>query len=236
MAASDRTKRAGKIRIVSRGSEPFVDRSQAGKLLASELAGYKGKSPIVLGVPRGGIVVAREIADALGGVVDVVLAHKLGTPGHPELAMGSVSENGKVFLNEDVISSVGVNRASVESEKDRQLAQMRLRIDKIRKVRPKVPLKDQIVIVTDDGIATGATTQAALWAVAAEKPQKLVAAIPVAPEDTIVRLAHLVDEMVCLRAPPLFYAVGQFYSRFDAVEDDDMLSILASASKKEPSA
>lgn len=229
----DRTKRAGKIRIVSRSGEPFVDRSQAGKLLAAELAEYKGKQPVVLGVPRGGVVVAREIADALDGVVDVVLAHKLATPGHPELAMGSVSENGKVFLNEDVVSSVGVNRDSVESEKDLQLAQIRLRIARIRKVRPKVPLEDRIVIVTDDGIATGATTQAALWGVATEKPQKLVAAIPVAPEDTIIRLAHLVDEMVCLRAPPLFYAVGQFYTRFDSVEDDDMLSILAAASKKE---
>ncbi len=229
----NRTGRESKIRVVSRSSEPFADRSQAGKLLAAELAQYKGKDPVVLGVPRGGIVVAREIADALGGVIDVVLAHKLGTPGHPELAMGSVSENGKVFLNQDVISSVGINRDSVESEKDRQLAQIRLRIDKIRKIRPKIAFKDRIVIVTDDGIATGATTQAALWAVAAEKPQWLVAAIPVAPEDTIIKLAHLVDEMVCLRAPPLFYAVGQFYSRFDAVEDDEMLGILAAASKNE---
>ncbi len=232
MATADPVKRAGMIRILSRSTEPFMDRSQAGKLLAAELAEYKGKNPVVLGIPRGGIVVARELAEGLGGVMDVVLAHKLGTPGHPELAMGSVSESGKVFLNEDVVTSVGVATQYIEAEKAHQLAQIRLRTEKIRKVRPKVLLKGRIVIVTDDGVATGATTQAAFWAVAAEQPEKLVAAIPVGPEETILRLAQFVDELVCLRAPPMFYAVGQFYSRFNAVEDEDMLNLLAVESKR----
>jgi len=222
----------GQLRIVSRTNEPFLDRSEAGKLLAAELADYRGKEPVVLGIPRGGIVIAREIVEALGGVLDVVLAHKLGTPGHAELAMGSVSEAGRVFLNEDVVTSVNVSADYIEAEKARQLAQIRRRIEMIRKVRPKVPLKGRTVIVTDDGVATGATTQAAFWAVAMEQPEKLVAAIPVGPEETVSRLAKHVDEMVCLKAPPLFYAVGQFYARFNAVEDEDMLSILAADMRK----
>ena len=232
MSTSDSTKRMGQLRIVSRTNEPFLDRSEAGKLLAAELADYRGKEPVVLGIPRGGIVIAREIVEALGGVLDVVLAHKLGTPGHAELAMGSVSEAGRVFLNEDVVTSVNVSADYIEAEKARQLAQIRRRIEMIRKVRPKVPLKGRTVIVTDDGVATGATTQAAFWAVAMEQPEKLVAAIPVGPEETVSRLAKHVDEMVCLKAPPLFYAVGQFYSRFNAVEDEDMLSILAADMRK----
>ena len=232
MSTSDSTKRMGQLRIVSRTNEPFLDRSEAGKLLAAELADYRGKEPVVLGIPRGGIVIAREIVEALGGVLDVVLAHKLGTPGHAELAMGSVSEAGRVFLNEDVVTSVNVSADYIEAEKARQLAQIRRRIEMIRKVRPKVPLKGRTVIVTDDGVATGATTQAAFWAVAMEQPEKLVAAIPVGPEETVSRLAKYVDEMVCLKAPPLFYAVGQFYARFNAVEDEDMLSILAADMRK----
>jgi len=232
MSTSDSTKRMGQLRIVSRTNEPFLDRSEAGKLLAAELADYRGKEPVVLGIPRGGIVIAREIVEALGGVLDVVLAHKLGTPGHAELAMGSVSEAGRVFLNEDVVTSVNVSADYIEAEKARQLAQIRRRIEMIRKVRPKVPLKGRTVIVTDDGVATGATTQAAFWAVAMEQPEKLVAAIPVGPEETVSKLAKYVDEMVCLKAPPLFYAVGQFYARFNAVEDEDMLSILAADMRK----
>ena len=231
MATSDQTRRVGSVRIVSHSSDPFEDRSQAGRLLATELAAYKGHRPVVLGIPRGGIVVARELAEALDGDLDVVLAHKLGTPGHPELAMGSVSESGRVFLNESVVESVRVSADHIQAEKDRQLAQIRRRTERIRKVRPKVNLKGRLVIVTDDGVATGATTQAAFWAVATEQPEKIVAAIPVGPEDTILRLAEFVDEMVCLRAPHVFYAVGQFYSRFNAIEDEDMLRIMAASYK-----
>jgi putative phosphoribosyl transferase len=217
----------GNTHILSRSSEAFEDRSSAGRLLGAELAEYKGRSPVVLGVPRGGVIVAREVAHALDGIVDVVLAHKLGAPGHAELALGSVAENGRLFLNASVVASVGTDDGYIEAEKSRQLAQIRRRTEMIRKVRPKVPLKGRIVIVTDDGVATGATTQAALWAVRLERPEKLVAAIPVGPEDTILQLSEFVDDMVCLRSPPSFFAVGQFYHHFNPVEDEDMLRILA---------
>jgi predicted phosphoribosyltransferase len=222
----------GNPRIVSRSSEAFDDRASAGRQLAAELTEHQGRQPVILGVPRGGVIVAREVAHALGGVLDVVLAHKLGAPGHAELALGSVAENGKLFLNATVVASIGIDDSYIEAERVRQLAQIRRRTEMIRRVRPKVPLKGKIVIVTDDGVATGATTQAALWAVRLEQPEKLVAAFPVGPEDTIIKLAELVDDMVCLRCPPSFFAVGQFYNHFSPVEDEDMLRVLAEENKK----
>jgi putative phosphoribosyl transferase len=217
---------AAKLRIISHSSMPFASREEAGKLLAAELIEYRGQKPVVLGIPRGGIVVAHEIARRLDGELDIVLAHKLRTPGQQELAMGSVAEDGKLFLNREVVGIVGVDEAYIQREKARQMAEIKRRIDLFRRVRPKVPLNERIVIVADDGVATGATTQAALWAARLEQPRKLIAAIPVGPEDTIVRLARDVDEMVSLRTPPLFSAVGQFYLRFEAVEDEEVLEIL----------
>jgi predicted phosphoribosyltransferase len=216
----------GTLRVLSHGSELFQDRHEAGKLLAAELSDLKGKRPVVLGIPRGGVVVAKEIASKLDGDLDIVLSRKLRTPGQEELAMGSVSEDGHIFLNQEVLRGSGITRAEIEREKESQMAEIRRRIDLFRSVRPKVPLKNRIVIVTDDGIATGATTQAAFWAVRAEHPRQLLAAIPVGPEDNVKRLAADVDELLCLRTPPMFYAVGQFYRQFRQVEDEDVLEIL----------
>ena len=216
----------GQLRIMSHNGLPFADRGEAGKLLAAELSQYRGRKPAVLGILRGGIVVAREIARALDGELDIVLAHKLRTPGHEELAMGAVAEDGRLFFNTEVTVGLGVGDVYIQQEKARQMAEINRRRELFRRVRPKVTLKDRIVIVADDGVATGATTQAALWAVRLEKPRKLIAAIPVGPEETITRLAEAVDEMVCLRVPPFFTAVGQFYTRFHPVEDDEVLEIL----------
>jgi putative phosphoribosyl transferase len=222
----------GEVRILSTSGTPFANREEAGKLLAAELGEYRGKNTVVLGIPRGGMVIAREIARELHAELDIVLAHKLGTPGHEELAMGSVTEDGKVFLNQEVIGELGVEEAYIEQEKARQVAEIKRRAGLFRRARPKVPLKGRIVIVTDDGVATGATTQAAFWAVRLEQPEKLIAALPVGPEYTIRRLAEDVDEMLCLRTPPLFAAVGQFYQQFYQVEDEDVLKILSDAWKE----
>jgi predicted phosphoribosyltransferase len=215
-----------KLYILSNSSEPFGDRREAGRLLAKELSDYRGKGAVVLGIPRGGIIVAQEVAQALEADMDIVLAHKLCAPIRAELAMGSISEDGKLFINKEVIEELGIDEAYIKQEKARQMAEIRRRTKLFRHVRPKVPLGNKIVIVTDDGVATGATTQAALWAVRLEKPKKLIAALPVGPEDTIRRLAKDVDEMICLRTPPLFAAVGQFYISFEPVEDDVVLEIL----------
>ncbi len=214
------------MRIVSRSSDAFRDRSEAGQALAFELMALRGRRPVVLGIPRGGIMVARELAVALDGQLDIGLARKLRTPGELELAMGSVSEDGRVFLNDMVVQDLDVAPALIEQERARQLDEIARRRDLFRRVRPKVGLEGRVVIVTDDGLATGATAQAALWAARQERPLRLVAAFPVGPERTVRRLAGDADEMVCLRSPSLFYAVGQFYMRFEPVEDEDVLRVL----------
>lgn len=220
-------KAAARLRILSNSRKPFADREEAGRLLGSELGEYRGQNAVVLGIPRGGIVVAREVARALDAELDIVLAHKLRTPGHVELAMGSVAEDGRLFLNQEVVEGLGVSETYIRQEKARQVEEIKRRTELFRHIRPRVPLKDRVVIVTDDGVATGSTTQAAFWAVRMEHPQKLVAAIPVGPENTIRRLAVDVDEMLCLRTPPVFAAVGQFYQQFYPVDDEDVMKILS---------
>ena len=222
---------ASKLRILSSSSKQFADREEAGILLAQELLEYKGRKAVALGILRGGIIVASVIAKELDAELDIVLAHKLRTPGHEELAMGSVAEDGKLFVNQDVVRELMIHDSYIEQEKASQLAEIKRRAEVFRHIRPKISLKDRIVIVTDDGIATGATTQAALWAVQLEEPKKLIAAVPVGPDDTVKRLAQDVDEMICLRAPELFVAVGQFYTRFHPVEDEDVLNVLREAQK-----
>jgi predicted phosphoribosyltransferase len=172
------------------------------------------------------MVVAQEVARTLQADLDIVLSHKLPTPGHAELAMGSVAEDGKLFLNEGVVRELGIDEVYIERERAQQMAEIKRRSELFRRARPRVPLAGRTVIVTDDGVATGATTQAAFWAVRLEKPERLIAALPVGPEDTIRRLAEDVDEMICLRTPPLFAAVGQFYLDFAPVEDEEVLNIL----------
>ncbi len=216
----------GKLRIVSYSDEPFRDRQEAGQLLAHELQEWRGQGAVALGIPRGGIVVARELAQALDAELDIVLSRKLRTPGHTELAMGSVAEDGKLFLNESVIREMRVERPYIQQERTRQLAEIARRRQLVREVRPKMPLEGKVVIVTDDGVATGATFQAALWAVRQEHPKTLIAAIPVGSEESVRMLARDADETICLRAPPFFAAVGQFYMRFSQVEDEDVLAIL----------
>jgi predicted phosphoribosyltransferase len=221
-----------KVRILSRESRMFADRKEAGQLLGRELLEYRGKNAVVLGIPRGGIIVAREIALELDAELDIVLAHKLRSPGYNELAMGSISEDGRIFLNEEVVSELGVKQPYIDQEGKRQLAEISRRIEMFRNRRTKVALSERIVIVADDGIATGATTQAALWSVRLEKPEKLICAIPVGPEETILRLSKDVDEMIVLRSPPMFMAVGQFYSHFYPVEDEEVAEILEHEQKR----
>jgi putative phosphoribosyl transferase len=214
------------VRVVSNSSARFLDRAEAGHLLAIELSGLKGRNAVVLGIPRGGIIIAQELALRVEADLDIVLSRKLGTPGQSELAMGSLSEDGSVFVNEGVVQMFGVTDSDIEQEKARQMAEIQRRSRLIRHVLPKTPLKDRLVIVTDDGVATGATMQAALWAVRQEKPQRLIAAMPVASEEAIDRLAADADEIICLRQPAYFYAVGQFYIQFTQIEDEEVLRIL----------
>ncbi|OGX27195.1 MAG: hypothetical protein A3J51_00905 [Omnitrophica WOR_2 bacterium RIFCSPHIGHO2_02_FULL_45_21] len=222
----------GKVRIFSYSEEPFRDRVEAGRLLAGELEKLHLKDAVVLGIPRGGIVIARELAFILNADLDIVLSRKLGAAGNPELAIGAVGEDGKLFLNETAASVLSEEKTYIEQEKTRSFAVIKRRSEKYRQILPKVSLKDRSVIVTDDGIATGATMRAALWIARGEHPQRLLAALPVGPPDTLQRLAEDVDDLVCLRAPALFSAIGQFYLDFSQVEDEEVLEILRKEVKR----
>lgn len=217
----------GTLRVLSYSGERFKNRAEAGRQLAAELEEYRGKNAVVLGIPRGGVIVARELADGLDAELDIVLAHKLRTPGFPELAMGSIAEGGKFLLNEPLVRELGIRKEDIEIEKKAQTAEIARRSEVFRRVRSKVPLQGKTVIITDDGVATGATFQAALWAARAEKPEKLIAAIPVGAAETLRRLVDDTDETLCLRVPLMFAAVGQFYEWFDAIEDGEVLKILS---------
>ena len=212
--------------VIDRSAGRFDDRAQACRELARALGKIEKKDIVVLGIPRGGVVVAQYLARELGAPLDIILARKIGAPGNPEFAVGAISEDGHACLNEEYARQAGADEAYIEQEKRRQMAEIKRRAALFRKVHPRIPLKDRIAIVTDDGVATGATFEAALWSVRSEKPRKLIAAIPVGPGDTLKRLVRQADELICLRMPETFYALSQFYSRFEQVDDDHVLEIL----------
>ena len=222
----------GSLNIVSRNTKIFRDRREAGRLLAYELGDYRNKDVVVMGIPRGGIIVAAELAQGLNATLDIVISRKLRTPGQEELAMGSISENGKVFFNDNVIRGLDIDPAVIEAEKQTQTAEINRRSAIIRKILPGLPISGKITIVTDDGVATGATTQAALWAIRQGNPAKLIAAIPVASERTIERIAEYADYTLCLRVPSFFSAVGQFYKNFNQIEDEELMQILEGERKR----
>ncbi|MDD5691758.1 MAG: phosphoribosyltransferase family protein [Candidatus Omnitrophica bacterium] len=214
------------VRIISHSNEAFRDRQEAGRLLADELKYLSGKETVVLGIPRGGVIVAAEVSRVLNAKLDIVLSRKLGAPYNPELAIGAVTEDGKVFLNETLASQAGADKGYIESEKARQLLEIKVRIKRFRKIKQKIPLKGKTVIVTDDGAATGATMQAALIALRQEKPAKLIAALPVAAGEAVELLADYADEVIALRVPDYLGAIGAFYLDFSQSSDEEVLGIL----------
>ncbi|MFH1259177.1 MAG: phosphoribosyltransferase family protein [Elusimicrobiota bacterium] len=221
----------GKLSILSDSSESFKNRKEAGKLLAAVLRGLPGKDTVVLGIPRGGMVVANEIFRVLNSELDIVLSRKIGAPGNPELAIGAVAEDGKLFLNEELAFHAGADKTYVGIEKTRQLTEIKNRRQLFRQYKAKVSLKGKTVIVTDDGVATGATMQAALWISRQEEPKKLIAAVPVGAQESVERLADYADELIVLRAPRYLNAIGQFYEHFDQTSDQEVLEILQEAAK-----
>lgn len=204
---------------------PFTDRQEAAGLLAERLAPYRGKDPLVLGIPRGGVIMARIIADALGGQVDVALVHKLGAPGQPEVAIGSVDERGRVYLN-DPARSGGIDESYIKRETSAQMAELSRRRAAYMPDRTPPDPAGRVVIVVDDGLATGATMIAALRSVRAGRPVRLVAATAVAPAETLEEVAALADEVICLEVPPVFFAVGQFFVDFSQVSDEEVIACL----------
>ncbi len=203
----------------------FQDRHDAAQRLATRLPAYRGQRPLVLAIPRGAVPMARVIAEALEGDFDVVLVRKLRAPWQPELAVGSVDETGWTYIA-PFAASAGADASHIEAEKQRQLRIIRARRAQYTPLRPHLDPAGRIVIVVDDGLATGATMIAALHGLRQQKPARLVCAVPVAPPETLERVRPLADEVVCLEVPDGFRAVGQFYRNFDPVEDEDVIALL----------
>jgi putative phosphoribosyl transferase len=202
----------------------FRDRENAAQLLAEKMtADYKNKNPLVLGIPRGAVPMAKIIADALGGELDIVLVHKLSHPDQPELAIGAVDENGNAFISD---WAADLDEAYLEAEKKRQLEVLRRRRAAYTPHRAPIDPKGRIVIVVDDGIATGSTMVAALRALRGKKPKKLIGAVAVASPEGARAMSRECDRVVCLSVPAHFYAVGQFFDDFAQVTDEDVMKIL----------
>ena len=202
----------------------FRNREDAAAQLAARLIVYRGHNPLILGVPRGAVPMARVIADALGGELDVVLVRKLRAPGQPELAIGAVDETGHVLKGRyfDI-----ADEAYVRDEIRRQQEIIRARRQMYSGMRTPVDAAGRVVVIVDDGIATGSSMLAAMRSVRARKPQKLVVAIGVAPPQSLAQIRAEADELVCLSTPADFYAVGQFFDDFSEVTDDMVVAALS---------
>lgn len=215
----------------------FTDRRQAGRLLATEVASRGYADPVVLGLPRGGVPVAAEVAGRLGAPLDVILVRKIGAPIQPELAMGAVVDGDapEVVRNEEIIRELGVSDEEFQREAARQLKVIETRRALWAASRARVPLKDKTVIIVDDGIATGATIRASLRALKRQGPKRTVVATPVAPPDTVRSLQREADDVICLETPEYFGAIGLFYLDFSQVSDAQVTAILEGMSKGDAS-
>jgi putative phosphoribosyl transferase len=207
----------------------FADRIDAGIRLGRALGSYRGTQPLVLGIPRGGLPVAAEVAKALDGELDVIVARKLGSPISPELAVGAVTADGARYLNEEVIADLGVPDAYLDRVTQEKAAEARQREERFRRGRPALDVAGRTVILVDDGLATGSTMVAAARSLRARHPAKLVIAVPVGPRETCERMEGEADEVVCLQMPEYFLAVGLHYIDFSQTEDEDVERILREA-------
>jgi len=204
----------------------FRNREDAALQLAKRLKTLALKDPVVLGIPRGGVVTAAVLARELGAELDVVLSRKLRAPYQPELAIGAIGEDGEVYLNAFAREVAGVTEAYIRAERDHQIAEIARRSKLFRAVKPAADVTGRSVIVTDDGIATGSTMLAALHVLAAQKPHEIVVAVPVAPPDAIEKFRPRCSRIECLLTPSDFAAISQFYQDFAQVEDEEAVQLL----------
>lgn len=221
---------------VGNSRRTFRDRSDAGRQLAQRLTRLVSSNPVVVGIPRGGVPVAAEVADALHAPLDVVIVRKLGVPFQPELAAGAIGEGGVRVLNDDVIRSVGVTSAELDRVEARERAELERRVELYRQDAPMIPLSGRTVVVIDDGIATGASTRAALAVVRAHGAAHIVLAVPVAPPSAPAMLADHVDEVVVLLTPEYFEAVGNWYDDFGQTSDAEVAALLRASRRRSPAA
>ncbi len=223
-----RLDRATGAMLARNSAMPFSDRTAAGRRLAAALAEYKAQQPVVLALPRGGVPVAAEVAAKLDAPLDLILVRKIGVPFQPELAMGAVVDGGSptVVRNDDVIRHAGIDEQEFKTICDRELAEIERRRFLYLGNRGRADVAGHTAIVIDDGIATGATTRAALQATRIRGPKKLVLAVPVAPTDTLADMRHEADEVICLEDHAFFGAIGLYYRDFSQVADQEVIEIL----------
>lgn len=208
------------------GGQLFADRADAGKQLAAALAAYRGKHALVLALPRGGVPVAHEIAMRIGGELDVLVARKLGAPDQEELAIGAVMSDGTRFLNEEIVRSLGVSQRYLDQVTEAEKQEAKRREQRFRAGLSPLAPEGRTVILVDDGLATGATMRAAVWAMRRANPAKLVVAVPVGAVDSCKVIEAEVDDFVCLKRPPSFYAVGMYYRDFEQTSDEEVTALL----------
>ncbi len=206
----------------------FEDRTDAGRRLAGRLIRYRDERPVILALPRGGVPVGYEISRALDAPLDVITARKLGAPGQPELAVGAVAPGGVRVLNERVVHWLAIPEDWLDAAAEKEREEIRRRLERFRGQRPEPDLKDKTVILVDDGIATGMTVRAAIRAVRAREPRRIVLAVPVCARETAGELSREVDELVCLETPSDLWAIGFWYRNFEQVPDEEVVALLES--------
>ncbi|MGZ4693114.1 MAG: phosphoribosyltransferase family protein [Acidimicrobiales bacterium] len=209
----------------------FIDRADAGRRLAERLREWAGPDVVVLGLPRGGVPVAFEVARALGAPLDVIVVRKLGVPFQPELGMGAIGEDGARTINDSVMRATGVSREELAAVEATERAELERRARRFREVRPRVDLTGRTALIVDDGIATGSTARAACRVARAHGARRVILAAPVAPPEASQRFAGDADELVVLATPEPFYAVGQFYENFGQTSDEEVIELLARAAQ-----
>ncbi|MEW6232588.1 MAG: phosphoribosyltransferase [Chloroflexota bacterium] len=209
----------------------FKDRQQAGALLARKLEHLRGKDVLVLALPRGGVVVGHQIARAMQASLDVYIAHKIGAPFNEELAIGAVASDGTIVLDDVLIAQLGVTSSYLEREIERQKREIQRRLECYRGKKPPPAVEGRIVILVDDGVATGATTKAALRALRKQNPARLLLAVPVGPPEAIQRLEQEADQVICLATPEPFWAVGRFFLDWAQISDTQVVCLLEDAAK-----
>jgi putative phosphoribosyl transferase len=205
---------------------PFRDRVDAGRQLGQALEPLIATHPVVLGLPRGGVPVAAEVAQLLHGPLDVIVVRKLGVPTQSELAMGAIGEDGVRVMNKDIVDAVGVDIETIQAVERRERAELDARATRFRGVRPRVPIEDATVVIVDDGIATGSTARAAVLVARAHGATRVVLAVPVGPARTCAELRDVADDVMCLEQPTAFSAVGQFYRDFRQTTDAEVIACL----------
>lgn len=203
----------------------FHDREDAARQLAQLLKKHVLRQPLVLAIPRGGVVTGAVIARELHADLDVVLSRKLRAPDQPELAIGAIAEDGQIYLN-PYARELNLSDEYLDQERSKQLAEIERRQKLFRSVMPTASMTGRSIILTDDGIATGSTMIAALQVVQAQQPHEIIVAVPVAPPDRIVEIQSLCNKVICLQQPEYFMAVGQFYENFKQVEDEQVVEML----------